>query len=92
MIDLQQKFNISFLFISHDMATIERISHRVAVMYLGKIVEIGSRRNIFENPQHPYTKKLLSAVPTADPLSRRTETMFHNQEIPTVIKLSLIHI
>ena len=86
MIDLQQKFNISFLFISHDMATIERISHRVAVMYLGKIVEIGSRRHIFENPQHPYTKKLLSAVPTADPLSRRTETMFHNQEIPTVIK------
>lgn len=71
MMDLQEKMKLAFLFISHDMAVVERISHRVAVMYLGEIVEIGGRASIFTNPQHPYTKRLLSAVPVADP-SRRT--------------------
>jgi peptide/nickel transport system ATP-binding protein len=67
MLDLQAKLGVAFLFISHDMAVVERISHRVAVMYTGEIVEIGDRASIFGDPQHPYTKTLLSAVPVADP-------------------------
>ena len=63
MLDLQASLKLAFLFISHDMAVVERVSHRVAVMYLGEIVEIGPREAIFGNPQHPYTKRLLAAVP-----------------------------
>ncbi|MDI7861962.1 ABC transporter ATP-binding protein [Rhizobiaceae bacterium n13] len=70
LMDLQEEFNLSFLFISHDMAVVERISHRVAVMYLGEIVEIGPRAAIFDNPQHDYTKKLMAAVPVPDPERR----------------------
>ena len=70
MLDLQESLGIAFVFISHDMAVVERISHRVAVMYLGEIVEIGSRDAVFGNPQHPYTKRLLDAVPVADPSQR----------------------
>ena len=62
LMDLQEELKLAFLFISHDMAVVERISHRVAVMYLGQIVEIGSRDDIFENPMHPYTKKLLPII------------------------------
>jgi glutathione transport system ATP-binding protein len=64
---LQAERRLSYLFITHDMAVVEKISHRVAVMYLGQIVEIGSRQDIFERPQHPYTRKLLAAVPVAEP-------------------------
>ncbi|WP_022717865.1 ABC transporter ATP-binding protein, partial [Rhizobium mongolense] len=71
MLDLQQSLNLAFLFISHDMAVVERVSHRVAVMYLGEIVEIGPRAAIFGNPQHPYTKTLMAAVPVPDPDRRR---------------------
>ncbi|GGE23357.1 peptide/nickel transport system ATP-binding protein [Gemmobacter megaterium] len=67
LMDLQERLGISLLFISHDMAVVERISHRVAVMYLGEIVEIGSREAVFGNPQHAYTQKLIAAVPVPDP-------------------------
>jgi peptide/nickel transport system ATP-binding protein len=70
LIDLQESLDLAFLFISHDMAVVERVSHRVAVMYLGEIVEIGPRAAVFENPQHPYTKKLMAAVPVPDPARR----------------------
>ncbi|MGE9550637.1 glutathione ABC transporter ATP-binding protein GsiA [Erwinia amylovora] len=86
MLDLQREFGIAFLFISHDMAVVERISHRVAVMYLGQIVEIGPRQSVFENPQHPYTRKLMSAVPVADPHHRRRERALLVEEIPSPIR------
>ena len=71
MLDLQEKYGLAYLFISHDMAVVERVSHRVAVMYLGEIVEIGPREAVFENPQHDYTKRLMAAVPIADPSAAR---------------------
>jgi glutathione transport system ATP-binding protein len=86
MIDLQNDLGVAFLFISHDMAVVERISHRVAVMYLGQIVEIGPRRAIFENPQHPYTKKLMAAVPIADPARRHLKRALLTEEIPSPIR------
>ena len=70
MLDLQASLGLAYLFISHDMAVVERVSHRVAVMYLGEIVEIGPRAAIFGNPQHAYTRRLLAAVPVADPARR----------------------
>jgi len=87
MLDLQAELGISFIFISHDMAVVERISHRVAVMYLGQIVEIGPRRAIFENPQHPYTRKLMAAVPVADPTLRQPGKKLMTDEIPSPIRL-----
>ncbi|MCU5774961.1 glutathione ABC transporter ATP-binding protein GsiA [Erwiniaceae bacterium BAC15a-03b] len=86
MLDLQREFGIAFLFISHDMAVVERISHRVAVMYLGQIVEIGPRQAVFERPQHPYTRKLMSAVPVADPGHRRRERALLVDEMPSPIR------
>ena len=85
MMGLQKEMKLSYMFISHDMAVIERVSHRVAVMYLGQIVEMGTRRDIFENPLHPYTKKLLSAVPIADP-SKRTSFSIVTGEIPSPVR------
>lgn len=73
---LQSELGLSYLFISHDMGVVERISHRVAVMRLGRIVETGSRSDIFERPLHAYTKRLLSAVPVADPTRRRADGAF----------------
>jgi peptide/nickel transport system ATP-binding protein len=70
MLELQSRLGLGYLFISHDMAVVERVSHRVAVMYLGEIVEIGPRAAVFGNPQHPYTKRLLDAVPVANPARR----------------------
>lgn len=86
MMGLQQELGVSFLFISHDMAVVERVSHRVAVMYLGQIVEIGPRNAIFENPQHPYTKKLMSAVPVADPTRRTMSRQLQVDEIPSPVR------
>ncbi|MFM9973539.1 MAG: ABC transporter ATP-binding protein [Beijerinckiaceae bacterium] len=71
LMELQADLGLSFLFISHDMAVVERMSHYVGVMYLGRIVELGPRAAVFENPQHEYTRALLSAVPIADPRKRR---------------------
>ncbi|WP_075656593.1 ABC transporter ATP-binding protein [Pseudochrobactrum sp. B5] len=86
MLELQEKLGLAFLFISHDMAVVERISHRVAVMYLGEIVEIGSRADIFGNPQHPYTKRLLSAVPVPDPATRGTKAKLHVGELKSPVR------
>jgi glutathione transport system ATP-binding protein len=85
LMDLQQRYGISYLFISHDMAVVERVSHRVGVMYLGQIVEIGPRERVFANPQHPYTRKLLDSVPVADP-GRRRERAMQTSEIPSPVK------
>lgn len=84
MMDLQEEMGLSYLFISHDLAVVERVAHRVAVMYLGQVVELGPRRAIFTNPQHSYTKKLLSAIPIADP-SQRGERVRLEGEIPSPI-------
>ena len=86
MMELQEEYGLSYLFISHDMAVIERVCHRVAVMYLGEIVELGSRSQVFENPQHPYTKKLMKAVPIADPKLRKKEFNLMTDEIPSLVK------
>ncbi|MCA3565389.1 MAG: ABC transporter ATP-binding protein [Methylocystis sp.] len=83
MLDLQQELGLAYLFISHDMAVVERVSHRVAVMHLGEIVEIGPRAAIFGDPQHPYTKKLMAAVPTPDPARRGIRRGLSNDEIPS---------
>lgn len=86
LLDLQQQFKIAFLFISHDMAVVERVSHRVAVMYLGEIVEIGPRADIFANPQHPYTKKLMEAVPVPDPARRGIRRNAGAEELKSPIR------
>ncbi|MBR3190858.1 ABC transporter ATP-binding protein, partial [Bosea sp. (in: a-proteobacteria)] len=86
MLDLQARMGLGYLFISHDMAVVERVSHRVAVMYLGEIVEIGPREAIFGNPQHPYTKRLLAAVPIADPARRLQKRPVTNDEIKSPIR------
>ncbi|NSZ55698.1 dipeptide ABC transporter ATP-binding protein [Agrobacterium vitis] len=86
LLELQRDLGISYLFISHDMAVVERVSHRVAVMYLGQIVEIGPRRAIFENPQHPYTKKLMAAVPIADPARRHMKRQFAVEDLPSPMR------
>ncbi|OED01215.1 MULTISPECIES: ABC transporter ATP-binding protein [unclassified Rhizobium] len=85
LMDLQAERGLAYLFISHDMAVVEKISHRVAVLYLGQIMEIGSRRQVFETPMHAYTQRLLSAVPIADPTQERRTTLLEG-EIPNPVR------
>ncbi|MBV1897328.1 MAG: ABC transporter ATP-binding protein [Rhodobacteraceae bacterium] len=85
MMELQSELGLSFLFISHDMAVVERVSHYVGVMYLGRIVEMGPRAMVFENPQHAYTQALMKAVPIADPRRRKSEKDLNFKPIPSPI-------
>ena len=85
MMSLQVELGLSYLFISHDMAVVERVSHKVGVMYLGKLVEVGSRSQIFENPQHEYTRALMAAVPIADPNKRNISNDMNFKPIPSPV-------
>ncbi|MDO5532449.1 ABC transporter ATP-binding protein [Sutterella sp.] len=86
MMELQEEMGLSYIFISHDMGVVERISHRVAVMYLGQIVEMGPRQKVLTNPLHPYTQKLLSAVPIADPNERNLLKLLNLSDLPSPVR------
>lgn len=84
LIDLQQELKLSYLFIAHDLAVVKHISDRIAIMYLGKIVETGPGESIYRNPQHPYTRSLISAIPVPDP-HRRSERVVLRGDVPSPI-------
>jgi peptide/nickel transport system ATP-binding protein len=86
LLDLQRNLGLSYLFISHDIAVVERVSHRIAVMFLGEIVEIGPRRAILDNPQHPYTRKLILAAPIPDPSARKVRNGLITDEIKSPVR------
>jgi oligopeptide/dipeptide ABC transporter ATP-binding protein len=84
LMDLQRGSNLAYLFISHNLAVVEHISHRVAVMYLGRIVEVAEKKTIFTSPQHPYTEALLSAVPVPDPAIKREKRLVEG-DVPSPV-------
>jgi oligopeptide transport system ATP-binding protein len=82
LVDLQKEYRLAYLFISHDLAVVEHICHRVAVMYLGKVVELTTRRSLFTTPLHPYTESLLAAVPVPDPATERRRALLEG-DVPS---------
>jgi peptide/nickel transport system ATP-binding protein len=82
MMDLQDEFGLAYLFVSHDLGVVEHIGHRIAVMYLGRIVEIASKEALFANPRHPYTRALIAAAPIPDPGARREELVIEG-DVPS---------
>ncbi|WP_066497382.1 ABC transporter ATP-binding protein [Abyssisolibacter fermentans] len=84
--DLQKRLNLTYLFISHDLSVVKYISDRIAIMYLGKIVEIGKSEDIYEKPLHPYTKALFSAIPPENPLEKKQKILLEG-EIPSPLNL-----
>jgi oligopeptide/dipeptide ABC transporter ATP-binding protein len=80
--DLQEEFGLAYLFVSHDLAVVEHVAHRIAVMYLGRIVELSTRERIFSHPLHPYTEALMAAAPIADPRARR-ERLVIEGDVPS---------
>jgi peptide/nickel transport system ATP-binding protein/glutathione transport system ATP-binding protein len=84
LVELQQEFGLAYLFISHDMAVVERIAHRIAVMYAGQIVEIGAARAVLANPQHSYTKRLIAAVPAVE--RRRQKFTVDATQVPSLVR------
>jgi peptide/nickel transport system ATP-binding protein/oligopeptide transport system ATP-binding protein len=85
LMELQDEYNLSYLFIAHDLAVVEHISHRIAVMYLGMIVELTDRASLFEMPLHPYTEALLAAVPIPDPKAKRRKRVILTGDVPSPI-------
>jgi len=86
LMELQDEYNLSYLFIAHDLAVVEHISHRIAVMYLGMIVELTDRASLFEMPLHPYTEALLAAVPIPDPKAKRRKRVILTGDVPSPIR------
>lgn len=84
LVELQREFGLAYLFISHDMAVVERIAHRIAVIYAGQIVEIGDAASVLSKPKHSYTKKLIAAVPTID--RRREHFEIDTRQVPSLVR------